>query len=83
MERQGDPGNEFTAALAIECARLAVANEFATKEKGFLTPSIAFGNRLLTHLEAACFRFKTELVNQDIAEEMNNSARLSNITGKI
>ena len=60
MERQGDPGNEMTVALAIECAHLAVDNSFVTKERGFLTPSIAFGNHLFDRLKAAGFNFKTE-----------------------
>lgn len=64
MERQGDPSNEITSALAIECARLMVTNDFATEEKGFLTPSVAFGMSLFENLKTAGFHFKTELVNQ-------------------
>jgi len=69
MEREGDPGNEITAALAIECTRLAMANQFATKETGFLTPAIAFGMPLRDHLEEAGFRFKTELIDAELVEQ--------------
>lgn len=72
MEREGDPGNEITAALAIECARLTAANDFATSEKGFLTPSVAFGTRLFEKLENAGFRFKTEIMD-DLTEEMQKT----------
>ena len=79
MERKGDPSNEITSALAIECARLMAANEFATKEKGFLTPSVAFGESLYEHLKIAGFHFKTELVAQELVDCMqgNNATRLS------
>lgn len=85
MERQGDPGNEFTVALAIECARLVVENDFATKETGFLTPSVAFGKRLFDRLEAAGVSFKTELVDEALTDQMyetNDSATLPNPTQK-
>ena len=62
MEREGDPGNEITIALAIESARLAVENAFLHDRKGFLTPSVAFGDQLTNRLEKAGFRFKTELI---------------------
>lgn len=60
MERSGDPGNEITVALACESAILAIENAFVTERKGFLTPSIAFGEALIQKLEQAKFRFKTE-----------------------
>lgn len=73
MERHGDPGNEFTAALAIACARLVVANDFVTEEKGFLTPSVAFGLHLFEHLKTAGFQFETEFLNQDIIDQKYNT----------
>ena len=80
MERQGDPGNEVTVALALACARLVAANDFVTEEKGFLTPSVAFGKRLFERLEAAGFNFKTELVGKALTDQMhenNDAATLS------
>lgn len=81
MQRQGDPGNEITSALAIECTRLMVANEFATEEKGFLTPSVAFGGvSLFEHLKIAGFHFKTEILDKELADQMretNGAAKLS------
>lgn len=58
MEREGDPGNEITVALACESARLAIDNAFITERKGFLTPTTAFGDQLTKRLEQAGFRFK-------------------------
>lgn len=83
MERQGDPGNEFTAALAIECARLVVANDFATEEKGFLTPSVAFGLRLFEHLKTAGFDFKTELVDEDLTDQMDKTNDINSSYGNM
>ncbi len=60
MKRQGDPGNEITVALACESARLAIENAFVIERKGFLTPTIAFGDQLKKRLEQAGFCFKTE-----------------------
>lgn len=60
MERAGDPGNEITVALACESAMLAIENAFVTERKGFLTPSIAFGEALIQRLEKTSFRLKTE-----------------------
>lgn len=61
MEREGDPGNDITVALACESARLAVENAFTHNLKGFLTPSIAFGEQLTQRLEKAGFRFNTAM----------------------
>lgn len=74
MEHQGDPSNEVTSALAIECARLMVTNDFATEEKGFLTPSVAFGMSLFEHLKTAGFDFHTEIADQ--MQETNGAAQL-------
>jgi len=60
MERQGDPGNEITTVLACESALLAIENAFVTSLTGFLTPSIAFGDNLITRLEKNGFQFKIE-----------------------
>jgi short subunit dehydrogenase-like uncharacterized protein len=60
IEREGDPGNEITVALACESARLATENAFGPGLKGFITPTIAFGDQLTKRLEQAGFRFKTE-----------------------
>ena len=60
MERQGDPGNEITVALACESARLAIENAFAAERTGFLTPTIAFCDELKKRLEQAGFCFKIE-----------------------
>ena len=60
MERNGDPGNEITIALACESSLLVVDNAFQTQRKGFITPSIAFGDKLITQLKNAGFRFSTE-----------------------
>jgi short subunit dehydrogenase-like uncharacterized protein len=62
MEREGDPGNEVTIALACETARLAAENAFASHVKGFTTPTVAFGDQLTKRLEQAGFRFRTEFV---------------------
>jgi short subunit dehydrogenase-like uncharacterized protein len=62
MEREGDPGNEVTIALACETARLAAENAFAPQVKGFTTPTVAFGDELVKRLEKAGFRFRTEFV---------------------
>lgn len=62
MEREGDPGNDITVALACESARLALDNAFTPNLKGFLTPSIAFGEQLTQRLEKAGFRFNIEFV---------------------
>lgn len=70
MEREGDPGNEITAALAIECARLAMENRFATDLRGFLTPAVAFGNPLRSYLEAVGFRFKIEQMDAEPVSHM-------------
>lgn len=61
MEREGDPGNDITVALACESARLAVENAFIPGLKGFLTPSIAFGEKLIQRLTEAGFRFNTTI----------------------
>lgn len=61
MERKGDPGNEITVALACESARLAIENSFTTEVKGFLTPTVAFGDQLKKRLEQAGFNFKVEV----------------------
>lgn len=61
MEGKGDPGNEITVALACESARLAVENAFVSNLKGFLTPSIAFGDQLTQRLEKAGFRFEIKI----------------------
>jgi short subunit dehydrogenase-like uncharacterized protein len=61
MEREGDPGNDITVALACESARLAVENAFTHNLKGFLTPSIAFGEQLIQRLEKTGFRFNTTI----------------------
>ncbi len=60
MEREGDPGNDITVALAAESARLAAENAFLPGLKGFLTPTLAFGDQLTKRLEQAGFRFKTD-----------------------
>lgn len=73
MERQGDPSNEITSALAIECARLMATNNFATEEKGFLTPSVAFGMSLFEHLKTAGFHFKTELFDQELVDQVQET----------
>ncbi len=62
MEREGDPGNDVTVALACETARLAAENAFAPSVKGFTTPTVAFGDQLTKRLEQAGFRFRTEFV---------------------
>lgn len=62
MEREGDPGNEITIALASESARLAAENAFLPNTKGFVTPTTAFGDQLTKRLENAGFRFRTEFV---------------------
>jgi short subunit dehydrogenase-like uncharacterized protein len=62
MERDGDPGNEVTVALACESARLAAENAFLPNTKGFTTPTMAFGDHLTKRLEKAGFRFRTEFV---------------------
>ncbi|MGE0173370.1 MAG: trans-acting enoyl reductase family protein [Oligoflexales bacterium] len=61
MECDGDPGNTVTVALASESARLAAEGAFMPNIKGFVTPTIAFGDRLTTQLEKAGFRFRTEV----------------------
>lgn len=60
MEREGDPGNEITVALACESALLAVENAFLSQRKGFLTPTTAFGEHLVKRLEKAGFKFKMQ-----------------------
>lgn len=62
MERNGDPGNEITVALAGEAARLAAERKFLSERKGFLTPSVAFGDILVKRLETAGFRFAIKFV---------------------
>lgn len=62
VEREGDPGNEITIALAAESACLAVENAFSSNAKGFLTPSTAFGDQLVKQLEKVGFRFKIEFL---------------------
>lgn len=63
IERQGDPGNEITVALAAISTRLAVENSFVTDKKGFLTPSIAFGEILEHAMGDAGFRCTTEILS--------------------
>lgn len=62
MEAQGDPGNNITIALASESARLAAVNAFLPNRKGFLTPTLAFGDLLKKRLEDAGFRFRIEFI---------------------
>lgn len=62
MEREGDPGNEITITLASESAKLAAENAFQPNAKGFITPTVAFGDQLTKRLEQAGFRFRTEFV---------------------
>lgn len=62
MERQGDPSNEITVALACESALLAAENAFLPQVKGFVTPTVAFGDQLTKRLERAGFQFRTEFV---------------------
>lgn len=63
MEREGDPGNDVTVALSCETARLAAENAYQQQNlKGFVTPTVAFGDQLTKRLEQAGFRFRTEFV---------------------
>ena len=62
MEYPGDPGNEATVAMANASALLATENAFVDNRKGFLTPTTAFGDRLMGRLEASGFKFSTEFV---------------------
>lgn len=60
MQRDGDPGNTITILLACESARLAVENAYQTTQRGFLTPSVSFGDKLKQRLEAVGFEFKIQ-----------------------
>lgn len=60
IERNGDPGNDVTIALAWAATRLALENAFESEVKGFLTPSVAFGDGLKPALEREGFTIQTE-----------------------
>ncbi len=62
IERKGDPGNNVTVALAIESAKLAAENAFKTDLKGFITPSVAFGDELVARLKKTDFVFETKYI---------------------
>ena len=61
MARAGDPGNTITIILAAELARLTAAHAFVTERKGFLTPTVAFGERLREQLVTVGFHIATEI----------------------
>ena len=57
IESKGDPGNNITVALAVESALLAAQDSYVNNLKGFVTPSIAFGDKLVARLKDAGFKF--------------------------
>ncbi len=75
MQRSGDPGNEITAALAVECARLAVRDikDFREREAGFLTPARAFGDRLLPLLKDAGFNIEILPVQNKLTDQTHQT----------
>lgn len=62
MEAKGDPGNEITVALASAASCLTIKDEITPNLKGFLTPSVAFKDKLRTAIEKTGFKFRIEVM---------------------